>query len=156
MKMIIKYLIVVVLFMLSAMVNAQTISSLKLMDIADKIDNLSIQMSKYNVGPDQTERNRWSSLRESVHQSAQAYQLAALETLIVEQKVDILLRQYRLGKKLADSTNKNEAFFHVWKAYKLTELSIDYLRKMAMFYPSLNDIQQNLSVLNEQAAPYVR
>lgn len=143
-------------FLFVSSANAQAISSQKLMEIADKIYGISMQMSAHNVGADQAEKNRWSSLRQSVYDSAQEYRLAALETAIVEQKVDIPLRQYRLGKKLADSTNQNEAFFHTWRAYKIAENSIEYLQSMAVFYPNLNQIQRNLSTLNAQTAPYVQ
>ena len=85
-------------FLFVSSANAQAISSQKLMEIADKIYDISMQMSAHNVGADQAEKNRWSSLRQSVYDSAQEYRLAALETAIVEQKVDIPLRQYRLGK----------------------------------------------------------
>lgn len=133
---------------------AQTLNSKKLMEIADSIYDLSKSMGKYNIGPNVLDEKRWKKLVDDVKASAVEYQLAALNALIVEQNVNVDLRQFRFGNKLAHMNNREEMESQVFSAFFRTQTQVTFFEKVIDLYPSFSPIHQRLSAINSQVKPY--
>lgn len=139
---------------LSSLAIAQTLSSKNLMDIADSIHHLSNTMEQYNSGPNVLDERRWNILVSDMRKSAVAYQVAALNALIVERNVGVDLRQFRFGNKVVHATNKEEMESHVFQAFYITQVQVTFFEKAINLYPSFAPIHQRLAAINSQASSY--
>ncbi len=147
-------LLMLIGLLLSSSAIAQTLNSKNLMDIADSIHQLSKTIAQYNNGPNVLDNNRLNALMSNMRQSAVAYQVAALNALIVEKNVGVDLRQFRFGNKGVHATNKEEMESHVYLAFYATQIEVLFFEKLVNLYPSFAPIHQRLAAINSQASSY--